>query len=57
MSGDKDQLHNRMEALEARLAKARKEMQELDPERRQGLGALVEAISEQLDAYESGDGR
>ena len=52
---DETDLHSRIEALEKRLAKARGDLEGLDPERRKGLGKLLESMSEALDAHDRQD--
>ncbi len=47
-----DDLHARLEALEKRLAEQRSRVNDLDEHRRRGLGALLEALSEQMDRHD-----
>lgn len=47
-----DELHRRFEALEARLAAARKDLGKLTEEQRADLGDALTALSESLAAHE-----
>lgn len=49
---DADELHGKLEALERKLAAARKDLAKLDAEQRQGLGSWLERISEELEEHD-----
>ncbi|SEA79415.1 hypothetical protein [Rubrimonas cliftonensis] len=51
-----EDLHARLEALENRLAEQRSHVNDLDEDRRRGLGALLEALSEQMDRHDGAQG-
>lgn len=49
---DTSRLHHQLESLEERLSKMRRELDTLGPAHREGLGKLLETISESLSAHE-----
>jgi hypothetical protein len=49
---DQNELHDRLERLEQRIADARKSLAKLDAEQQEGLGAWLEKISEELEEHD-----